>query len=125
MHAVPKFVDEVGRRLQRQARLAAPAGTGQRDQARRREQVLDRAELAVAPDEAAQWDGQAMPRRGGGRRARRGHRPFLSPAPAPNWNAAAGLPPPRPANPADTTGWVTIQLPWPPGSSDGAAVAWS
>ena len=62
-HPVPGPVQQLGRHLQPQPGLPAPAGPGQRDQARRRHQRPDLARLPVPADERRQFGGQIVRQR--------------------------------------------------------------
>ena len=59
--AVGELLDRVGRELERQARLAAPAGAGERHQAMRANERPGLLELALASDERGRLDRQVRP----------------------------------------------------------------
>ena len=61
VYAVREGGAQVGSRAESEARLAAAAGAGQRDQPRPGQEVLDGDDLALAPDEAGELGGQAGP----------------------------------------------------------------
>ena len=62
-HAVREAVERVGGHLQRQARLAAAARAGQREQARRGKRLAHVVEFTLATDEARQLIGQVVGQR--------------------------------------------------------------